>query len=230
MNILEMRDVSKSYGKYKVLNSVDLCLQPGRIVGLLGPNGSGKTTIIKLINNLLKPNTGSILVGGKNPGIETNKIVSYLPERSYLDVNGRVKNVLKFFSDFYEDFDQKKALELLMNLEIDENAKIKTLSKGAREKLQLVLVMSRKAKLYVLDEPMSGVDPAARDRILDTILTGYDSDSTILISTHLISDIERVLDDVIMIHEGKIIYHEDADDLRNRKGKSIDQIFREEFR
>ncbi len=230
MSILELQNITKKFGSKVVLDSINVTLEPGKIVGLLGTNGSGKTTMIKLINDLLTPDQGTVQIDGKKPGIETKKIVSYLPERSYLDPGMKVGEVLRFFNDFYADFDLKKAQGLLQEFSISLDSRIKTLSKGTREKVQLVLVMSRKAKLFVLDEPMAGVDPAARDHILDTILSSYDEEATILISTHLIADVERVLDEVIFLDHGKITRQEDADALRTRTGKSIDQIFREDFR
>lgn len=230
MNILELHNITKKFGSKVALDTIDLTLQPGRIVGLLGTNGSGKTTMIKLINDLLTPDQGAIQIDGKKPGIDTKKIISYLPERSYLDPGMKVKEVLDFFNDFYADFDMEKAQALLQDFSISLDSRIKTLSKGTREKVQLVLVMSRKAKLFILDEPMAGVDPAARDHILDTILSSYDEKATILISTHLIADVERVLDEVIFLDHGKITRKEEADSLRIRTGKSIDQIFREDFR
>ena len=230
MSILELQNITKKFGSKVVLDSINVTLEPGKIVGLLGTNGSGKTTMIKLINDLLTPDQGTVQINGKKPGIDTKKIVSYLPERSYLDPGMKVGEVLRFFNDFYADFDLKKAQGLLQEFSIFLDSRIKTLSKGTREKVQLVLVMSRKAKLFVLDEPMAGVDPAARDHILDTILSSYDEEATILISTHLIADVERVLDEVIFLDHGKIIRQEDADALRTRTGKSIDQIFREDFR
>lgn len=230
MSILELQNITKKFGSKVVLDSINVTLEPGKIVGLLGTNGSGKTTMIKLINDLLTPDQGTVQIDGKKPGIETKKIVSYLPERSYLDPGMKVGEVLRFFNDFYADFDLKKAEALLQEFSISLDGRIKTLSKGTREKVQLVLVMSRKAKLFVLDEPMAGVDPAARDHILDTILSSYDEEATILISTHLIADVERVLDEVIFLDHGKITRQEDADALRTRTGKSIDQIFREDFR
>lgn len=230
MSILELQNITKKFGSKVVLDSINVTLEPGKIVGLLGTNGSGKTTMIKLINDLLTPDQGTVQINGKKPGIDTKKIVSYLPERSYLDPGMKVGEVLRFFNDFYADFDLKKAQGLLQEFSISLDSRIKTLSKGTREKVQLVLVMSRKAKLFVLDEPMAGVDPAARDHILDTILSSYDEEATILISTHLIADVERVLDEVIFLDHGKITRQEDADALRTRTGKSIDQIFREDFR
>lgn len=230
MSILELQNITKKFGSKVALDSINVTLQPGKIVGLLGTNGSGKTTMIKLINDLLTPDQGTVQINGKKPGIDTKKIVSYLPERSYLDPGMTVKEALRLFSDFYADFDRKKAEGLLQEFSVSLDSRIKILSKGTREKVQLVLVMSRKAKLFVLDEPMAGVDPAARDHILDTILSGYDEEATILISTHLIADVERVLDEVIFLDHGKITRQEDADELRIRTGKSIDQIFREDFR
>ena len=211
MNIIELQQVSKSFGPIKALEQINLSLESGRIIGLLGTNGSGKSTMIKLINDLLVPDQGIVKVNGQKPGIETKKIVSYLPERSYLDPNMKVAEILRYFQDFYKDFDIQKAQDLLKEFTIPVDRRIKTLSKGTREKLQLILVMSRKAKLYILDEPMAGVD-------------------TILISTHLIADVERVLDEVIFLDHGRITRHEQADPLRMREGKSIDQIFREDFR
>ncbi len=230
MSIVELHKVSKSFGPIQALDQIDLVLEPGHIIGLLGTNGSGKSTLIKLINDLLVPDRGIVKVNGQKPGIESKKIVSYLPERSYLDPNMKIEDVLRYFLDFYKDFDIQKARDLLKEFMIPADRRIKTLSKGTREKVQLILVMSRKAKLYILDEPMAGVDPAARDHILDTILSRYDEEATILISTHLIADVERVLDEVIFLNRGRITRHEQADQLRMRKGKSIDQIFREDFR
>lgn len=230
MSIVELQKVSKSFGPIQALDQIDLVLEPGHIIGLLGTNGSGKSTLIKLINDLLVPDRGIVKVNGQKPGIESKKIVSYLPERSYLDPNMKIEDVLRYFLDFYKDFDIQKARDLLKEFMIPVDRRIKTLSKGTCEKVQLILVMSRKAKLYILDEPMAGVDPAARDHILDTILSRYDEEATILISTHLIADVERVLDEVIFLNRGRITRHEQADQLRMRKGKSIDQIFREDFR
>lgn len=228
--ILECKELSKHYGKKQALKSVDLSLESGRIIGLLGPNGSGKTTLIKLINNLLSPSEGTLLIDGKLPGTETKEIVSYLPERTYLDENQRVSDTLDFFEDFYEDFDRSRAMDMLKRLSIDPAERIKTLSKGTREKVQLILVMSRRAKLYCLDEPIAGVDPAARDYILDTIINNYDENATILISTHLISDVENILDEVIFIKDGQIRMQTAVDDIRVKQGKSVDALFREVFR
>lgn len=230
MSIVEIKGVTKTFGRKEALKNVSITIEKGKIIGLLGSNGSGKTTLIKLINDLLVPTKGEILVNGKKPGVESKKVVSYLPERTYLSSSMKVSEVLDFFVDFYEDFDKEKARTLLKDLDIDENDKLKTMSKGTKEKVQLILVMSRKADLYILDEPIGGVDPAARDYILDTILTNFNKDASVLISTHLISDVERVLDDVIFISKGEIVENTSADELRNKHGKSIDEIFREEFR
>ena len=230
MNLVEFKNVNKSYGKKLALDNVSFSIKKGKIVGLLGPNGSGKTTIIKLINDLLVEDNGSILIEGNKPGIDTKKKVAYLPERTYLNMNVKVIDLLKYFEDFYDDFDINKATELLKKLNIDENDKLKTMSKGTKEKVQLILVMSRKADLYVLDEPIGGVDPAGRDYILETILTNFNEGSSLLISTHLISDIENILDDVIFIKNGKIVLNENAENIREKTGKTIDNLFREEFK
>lgn len=228
--ILECKNLSKTYGHKPALENVNLNLESGRIIGLLGPNGSGKTTLIKLINGLLSPSEGELLIDGNAPGVETKKIVSYLPERTYLDENKRVSDAIDFFVDFYEDFDRSRALDMLGKLSIDPDARIKTLSKGTKEKVQLILVMSRRAKLYCLDEPIAGVDPAARDYILNTIINNYDENATILFSTHLISDVENILDEVIFIQNGRIRMQAEVDDIRFNKGKSVDELFREVFR
>ena len=230
MNLVEFKNVSKKYGSKLALDNVNFAIEPGKIVGLLGPNGSGKTTIIKLINDLLQPTAGEILINGQNPGIESKKIISYLPEKTYLSLNLKVKELLEYFQDFYEDFDIEKARDLLKRLDILESDKLKTMSKGTKEKVQLILVMSRKADLYILDEPIGGVDPAGRDYILETILTSFKENSSIIICTHLISDIEKILDDVIFINKGKIVLNESADEIRNKKKETIDSLFREEFK
>ena len=229
-NIVEFKDVHKSYSKKEVLKGVNLNIPKGKIVGLLGPNGSGKTTMIKLMNGLLQADKGSIEINGMKPSKETKKIVSYLPERTYLNDWMKVKDILEFFHDFYEDFDVQKANEMLKNLNIDKNEKLKTMSKGTKEKVQLILVMSRKANLYILDEPIGGVDPAARSYILKTILTNYNEDSTLLIATHLISEIENICDDILFISNGEIVLQGNVDEIREEKGKSIDALFREEFK
>ena len=230
MSLVECKHVTKKYGVKVALDDVNLTIEKGKIIGLLGPNGSGKTTLIKLLNDLLVPNSGEILIQGNHPGVETKKIISYLPERTYLNFNMKIKEVIQYFKDFYEDFREDVAYELLKKLDINSDDKLKTLSKGMKEKVQLILVMSRKAQLYILDEPIGGVDPAARDYILDTILKNFNEDASIIISTHLISDIEKILDEVIFIKNGKIVFHESSDQLRDESGKSIDGYFREEFK
>ena len=229
-NIVEIKDLNKSYGKKEVIKNMNLNIPKGKIVGLLGPNGSGKSTLIKLINGLLHENSGEILINGINPSIETKKIVSYLPERTYLNDWMKVSDLLNFFKDFYDDFDMDKANNMIDSLKIDVNEKLKTMSKGTKEKVQLILVMSRKASLYILDEPIGGVDPAARSYILKTILSNYCEDSTLLIATHLISEIENICDDVIFISKGNIVLQGNVEDIRAEKGKSIDALFREEFK
>lgn len=229
-NIVEFKNVYKSYGDKDILKGIDLNIPKGKIVGLLGPNGSGKTTIIKLINNLLQVDEGSIEINGMKPSVETKKIISYLPERTYLNDWMKVKDILAFFHDFYKDFDVQKANEMIKNLKIDKNERLKTMSKGTKEKVQLILVMSRRADLYILDEPIGGVDPAARSYILDTILTNYNESATLLIATHLISEIENICDEVVFISNGEILLQGDVDDIREENGKSIDSLFREEFK
>lgn len=228
--ILACRGLTKSYGKKTALQDLNLQLPAGRLIGLLGPNGSGKTTLLKLINGLLTPTEGELLIGGHAPGIETKSIVSYLPERTYLDDGQKVRDVLQFFADFYADFEPERARAMLADLNIDENARLKTLSKGTKEKVQLILVMSRRAKLYCLDEPIAGVDPAARDYILRTIINNYNPEASVLISTHLIADIEQVLDEVVFLQNGSIIMQKSVDDIRCEDGKSVDALFREVFK
>lgn len=224
--ILECKNLSKKYGRKLALDGINLSLNSGRIIGLLGPNGSGKTTLIKLINGLLAPTKGELFINGNAPGVETKKIVSYLPERTYLDETQKVSEAITFF----EDFDRTRAISMLEKLHIDPSSRIKTLSKGTKEKVQLILVMSRHAKLYCLDEPIAGVDPAARDYILSTIINNYEQDSTILISTHLISDVENILDEVVFIQNGHIVLKNDVEDIRFNQGKSVDVLFREVFK
>ena len=228
--VLEIKNLNKSYGKKQALTDVNLNLERGRIVGLLGPNGSGKTTMIKLINGLLNPNSGSITVDGNKIGKESRIAVSYLPDKTYLPDWIKVNDIIKMFSDFYENFDPAKAMDMLSKLNINGNERLKTLSKGTKEKVQLILVMSRNAKLYLLDEPIGGVDPAARDYILNTIITTYNPDASVVISTHLISDIERVLDEAIFINNGHIVLHDTVDNIREKEGKSVDGYFREVFK
>ena len=229
-NILECRGLVKFFPNCLALNNVDLTVPKGRIVGLLGPNGSGKSTLIKLANGLLTPTQGTILVDGKEPGIETKKIVSYQPERTYLTEWMTVQDMLDLFNDFYADFNIAKARDMLARLNIQTKARIKTMSKGTKEKVQLILVMSREAQLYLLDEPIGGVDPAARDYILNTIIANYNENATVLISTHLISDVEQILDDVIFINQGSVVLTSSVDDIREKQDKSVDALFREVFR
>ncbi len=228
--LLECKNLCKTYGHKLALNGISLQLQPGKIIGLLGPNGSGKTTFLKLINGLLTPSAGSLLINGKPPGRESKAIVAYLPERTYLNDSMKVREALRFFADFYSDFDLQPAEEMLRNLNIETTARLKTLSKGTKEKVQLILVMSRQARLYCLDEPIAGVDPAARDYILRTIINNYNPEASVLISTHLITDIEQVLDEVIFIREGELLLHKTVDDIRFQNGKSVDALFREVFK
>ena len=228
--ILTTHALSKRYGGINALDNVTLSLPAGKVVGLLGPNGSGKTTFIKMAAGLLTPTSGVVLIDGKAIGKETKAIVSYLPERSYLADWMRVSQCLDYFQDFYADFDRSRANDMLQRLGVDENARMKTLSKGTQEKVQLVLVMSRKAKLYLLDEPIGGVDPATRDYILNTIIGNYDEGATVLISTHLIHDVEKVLDEFIFLKEGRIVMHDCTDNVRETEGRSLDELFREVFR
>ncbi|HAN21214.1 MAG: ABC transporter [Clostridiales bacterium GWF2_36_10] len=228
--ILECRNLSKYYTGLPALYNFNLSLPKGKIIGLLGPNGSGKTTFIKLAAGLLTPTAGTLTINGFAPGIETKSFISYLPERSYFSSWMKVSDILAVFADFYKDFDMARALDMLKRLGISATSKIKTLSKGTKEKVQLVLVMSRRAKLYLLDEPIGGVDPATREYILDTIISNYSEDSTIIISTHLITDIEKVLDDFVFINKGQVVMSGVVDDVRAEKGKSIDELFREVFK
>ena len=230
MELLECKKVYKSYGKKQVLKNVNLKIPRGKIIGLLGKNGTGKSTLIKLINDLLTPTSGEILINGEKVGKTSKKIISYLPERTYLDKSMRVIEVIEYFCDFYDNFDKEKALKLLKDLDLDIDQKLSKMSKGMQEKVQLVLVMSRKADLYILDEPLGGVDPATRDYILDTILTNFNDGASVIISTHLIADIERILDEVIFIDKGEIILQDSADALRNKENASIDEIFRRMFK
>lgn len=228
--ILECKNLVKSYGSKEALKGIDLTINKGRIVGLLGPNGSGKSTLIKLANGLLTETSGEILIAGKKPGVETKKIVSYLPERTYFNDWMKVSEIIKFFQDFYEDFNPEKAYDMLKRLNIDPKDKLKTMSKGTKEKVQLILVMSREADLYLLDEPIAGVDPAAREYILNTIINNYNENATVVISTHLISDIEQILDDVIFISYGTVALCKSVDEIREGEGKTVDALFREVFK
>ena len=230
MELLECKNLCKSYDEKQVLKDVNLKIPKGKIIGLLGKNGTGKTTLIKLINDLLTPTSGEILINGKKPGVESKKIISYLPEKTYIDREMKVKDAIKYFEEFYDDFDSEKAKKLLKDLDLDVNSKISKMSKGMQEKLQLILVMSRNAELYILDEPLGGVDPATRDYILDTILSNFSEGASVIISTHLIADIERILDEVIFIDKGQIIVTSSADELRNKEKASIDEIFRRYFK
>ena len=228
--LLVCNKLVKSYGVKLALNYVDLTLPRGKIVGLLGPNGSGKTTLIKLAAGILTPTAGEILIDGHAPGIATKEVVSYLPERSYLNDWMSAGEIIDMFRDFYKDFDPQKAYDMLDRLGVSRKDKLKTMSKGTKEKVQLILVMSRNAQLYLLDEPIGGVDPAARDYILDTIISNYAENSTVVISTHLIADVEKVLDEVVFISGGKIVLQSSVDDIREKEGKSVDALFREVFK
>ena len=228
--LVRCTNLSRSFGEVRALDNVNLSLPSGRIVGLLGPNGSGKTTLIKILNGLLQPTAGEVRIAGNAPGVETKKIVSYLPDRGYFPEWMRVGDMIELFADFYADFDRVKAAEMCRVLGLDEKLPIKTLSKGTREKMQLMLVMSRAAKLYLLDEPIAGVDPAAREFIMRTILTNYSEDGTVLISTHLILDVEQVLDEAVFLRQGELVLHESVDSIRERTGGSVDQLFRDMFR
>ena len=230
MSILQCKNLSKRYGATEALKGMDLELEAGRIVGLLGPNGSGKTTFIKLANGLLKPSEGEILIDGNSPGKETKAEVAYLPDRDFLPDYMSVSQLIKYYSDFFDDMNMAKAEEMLRSLDLDKDMKLKKMSKGTREKVQLILTMSRDAKVYFLDEPIAGVDPAARDYILRTIITNYNPDALVVISTHLIADVENVLDEVVFIKEGKIVLHKEADVIREEEAKSIDGLFREVFK
>jgi len=230
MNLLECKNLYKSFGKKEILKDVNLVIPKGKIIGLLGKNGTGKSTLIKLINDLLTPSSGEILVKGKKIGVTSKKVISYLPERTYLDKSMTVEKTIQFFEDFYDNFDSKKAKKLISDLDLDVEQKLSKMSKGMQEKVQLVLVMSRKADLYILDEPLGGVDPATRDYILDTILSNVPKHSSVIISTHLISDVEKILDEVIFIDKGKIILQSDVKELRKKEKGTIDEIFRRMFK
>lgn len=230
MELLTINNLYKSYGKKEVLKGIDLAIPKGKIIGLLGKNGAGKTTLIKLINDLLTATKGEILFKGEKIGIQSKQRIAYLPERTYLDKTMKVKQALHFFEEFYDNFEYKKASKLLKDLDLDENLRISKMSKGMQEKLQLILVMSRKADLYILDEPLGGVDPATREYILDTILNNFNEEATIIISTHLIHDIEKILDEVIFLEQGKIALNASCDELREKENSSIDEIFRRMFK
>lgn len=228
--LLVFENINKNYGKTEALKNINLTLPRNKIIGLFGPNGSGKTTMIKIINGLLKPSSGKVYINGLEPCAKTKAIVSYLPDASYLNDWMKIKDIIKFFDDFYEDFDSKKALDMVKTLGLNEKSKLKSLSKGNKDKVQLVLVMSRAAQLYVLDEPIVGVDPSARDYILDTILTNYIEGGTLLLSTHLIADIERIVDEAIFIKEGEIFLYDSVDNIIETQNKSLDEYFREVFK
>ena len=230
MYLVECKNINKSFGNKRILKDINIKIERGKIIGLLGKNGMGKSTLIKLINDLLTPDSGSVLINGKPISIESKKIISYLPERTYLDKSMSVKEVIKYFKDFYDNFDEEKALKLLKDLDLNVDDRLTKMSKGMQEKVQLVLVMSRNADLYILDEPLGGVDPATRDYILDTILSNFNEGASVIISTHLISDIEKILDEVIFIDKGKIILQSSADVLREKEGGSIDEVFRRMFK
>ena len=228
--ILECRDLTKKYGSKYALYNLNLSLERGQIVGLLGPNGSGKTTLIKLANALLRPTSGQILINGTEPGVETKRIVSYLPDRNYLGKHMRVDEAMAYYNTFYDNFNLERASQMMDSLDINPHSRLSSLSKGTLEKVQLILVMSREADLYILDEPIGGVDPAARDYILQTILTNYNENATVLISTHLISDIENVLDRAVFLQEGQLVLNASVDEIRSQHGKSVDTLFREVFK
>ena len=230
MELLECKDLCKSFDNRVILDNVNIKIERGKIVGLLGKNGQGKTTLIKLINDLLTPTSGEVLISGKKPSIESKKIISYLPERTYFDKSMKVSDIIKYFKEFYDNFNEEKALKLLDDLELDKNSRLAKMSKGMQEKVELILVMSREADLYILDEPLGGVDPATRDYILDTILSNFKDGASVIISTHLIADIEKILDEVIFIDKGKIILTGDADTIRKKEKASIDDIFRRSFK
>ena len=227
--VMECMGLTKTYGRKTALDKVDLKIESGRIIGLLGPNGSGKTTLIKLACGLLSPTSGEIAIDGHAPGVHTKSVVSYLPDRMYFADWMRTRDLLRFFADFYEDFDREKAEGMLADLGVSVSDRLKTMSKGTKEKVQLVLAMSRRAKLYLLDEPIGGVDPAAREFILRTILANYSPEAARVISTHLIADIEKVLDEVIFLQNGRVVRQDPVDSIRENEGKSVDQLFREIF-
>ncbi len=230
MELVKCNNLCKEFDNKKVLKDINLTIPKGKIIGLLGKNGMGKTTLLKLINDLLTPTSGEVLINGEKPNINSKKIISYLPERTYLDKSMKVSQIITFFDEFYDNFNKEKAIKLLKDLDLDVNSKVSKMSKGMQEKLQLILVMSREAQIYILDEPLGGVDPATRDYILDTILSNFSEGASVIISTHLISDIERILDEVIFIDKGEIILTSSADELRKKENASIDEIFRRCFK
>ncbi len=228
--IMECKDLCKNYGAKQALKKINITVTGGRIVGLLGPNGSGKTTLIRIANGLLTPTSGEITICGGPIGTQSKKDISYLPDCVALPEWMKIKEILKFYCDFFEDFKLEKAKDMLQSLNLDENQRFKTLSKGNKEKVQLVLTMSREAKLYLLDEPLGGVDPATRDYILNTIISNYNPEAAVVISTHLISDVEKILDEVFFINDGTIVLNDMVDNIRDQRGMSVDSLFREEFR
>lgn len=230
MELVKCNNLCKEFDNKKILKDVNLTIPKGKIIGLLGKNGMGKTTFLKLINDLLTPTSGEVLINGEKPNINSKKVISYLPERTYLDKSMKVSQIITFFDEFYDNFNKEKAIKLLEDLDLDINSKVRKMSKGMQEKLQLILVMSREAELYILDEPLGGVDPATRDYILDTILSNFNEGASVIISTHIISDIERILDDVIFIDKGEIVLTSSADELRKKENASIDEIFRRCFK
>ena len=230
MELLECKVLSKEFDNKQILKNINLKIPRGKIIGLLGKNGTGKSTLIKLINDLLTPTSGEVLVNGEKPGVKSKNIIAYLPERTYLDKNMTIRQVVKYFEEFYDNFNSEKAIKLLKDLGLEIDKKLTKMSKGMQEKVQLILVMSREAQLYILDEPLGGVDPATRDYILDTILSNFNEGASVIISTHLIADIERILDEVIFIDDGEIILTSSADELRNKEKASIDEIFRRYFK
>ena len=230
MELLECKHLCKNFDDKEILKDINLKIPRGKIIGLLGKNGMGKTTLIKLMNDLLIPTSGEVLINEEKPGVNSKKVIAYLPEKTYLSKEMTIKQVIKYFEEFYDNFDIEKAINLLDDLDLDINLKISKMSKGMQETLQLVLVMSRNAELYILDEPLGGVDPATRDYILDTILSNFNDGASLIISTHLIADIERILDEVIFINNGKIVLTSCADELRNKENASIDEIFRRYFK
>ena len=230
MELVECKDLCKSFGDKKILDNINLTIPKGRIIGLLGKSGTGKSTLIKLINDLLTPTSGEVLINGEEPGVNSKRVISYLPERTYLDKSMKISEVIKFFDEFYSNFNKERAIKLLKDLSLELDQKINHMSKGMQEKLQLILVMSRDAELYILDEPLGGVDPATRDYILDTILCNFNEGASVIISTHLIADIERILDEVIFIDSGKIYLTSSADELRKKEKCSIDEVFRRCFK
>lgn len=228
--LLKCTGLTKRFGAVNALNAVDLNLSDGKIIGLLGPNGAGKTTFIKIVNGLLRPDSGEVLIAGHRPGVESKKLIAYLPDRNFFADWAKVGDMIDIFADFFPDFDRDKATDMCRALGLESRSSIKTLSKGTKEKVQLMLIMSRKARLYLLDEPIAGVDPAAREFILNTILSNYNEEGTVLISTHLISDVEQILDEAVFINNGRIALHESVDIIREEKGMSVDALFREMFR